>query len=55
MKIQPFAVHDPAGRVILRAVGISRKTLRRAFADQMAIKWRSLWLQGFRVKGVSKQ
>lgn len=50
MKPQPFAIHGPDGSVVLRAVGISRRTLRKAFAEQMAVKWHSLWLQGYRLK-----
>ncbi len=50
MKLQPFAIHDPSGRVVMQAVGITRKGLRKAFADQMATKWHNLWLKGYRLK-----
>ena len=50
MRPQTFAIHDPDGSVVLRAVGISRRTLRKTFADQMTVKWRALWLQGYRLK-----
>lgn len=48
--LQPFAIHDPSGTVVMQAVSIKRRTLRKAFADQMGVKWNALWLQGYRLK-----